>query len=94
MSKKNLEVKKEKDLETVKRDMDVFSHNLKLLRSELGLTQVQFAEKCSLSRSVISRIEAGENLFTDNITMTLIVDALDTTISDIFYEKIGVEDEN
>lgn len=88
MSKKNLEVKKEKALETIKRDMDVFSHNVKALRIETGLTQAQLAEKCSLSAPVINRIEKGSYIFTDNITMTLIVDALDTTISDIFYEKI------
>lgn len=63
----------------------VFGNNLKKYRTELGLSQEAFAEKCGLHRTYISAIECyRRSIALENVQR--IADALDIETYKLFLE--------
>ncbi|MBL7920460.1 MAG: helix-turn-helix transcriptional regulator [Bacteroidia bacterium] len=58
------------------------SANIKLLRKEKGLTQVELAAACNFEKQNMQRIESGKTAPTLK-TLLKIADALDVDIQDI-----------
>ncbi len=67
--------------------LQAFGRRVRQLRSNLGLSQEQFAERCGLHRTYIGAIERGErNVSLLNIEKIAI--ALGVKIVDLFVEKM------
>lgn len=60
-----------------------FGQRVRQLRTELGLSQEAFADKCGLDRTYISGIERGVRNPTLEV-IAVIADGLDKRISDVF----------
>ena len=56
---------------------------IKRMRSKLGLTQEELAEKINVSQRTLSGIEIGENFLTAE-TLDKIIEALNTTPEELF----------
>ena len=69
-----------------KTSLDIISHSIETHRKKLGLTQAQLAEKSSLNRATIGRIEKKEYMPSidqlQNLTFALNID-----ITDLFVEE-------
>lgn len=64
----------------------VFSNNLKKYRTELGISQEDFAEKCNLHRTYISAVECcRRSISLENIQK--ISDALGIEVYKMFMEE-------
>jgi len=67
---------------------NVFSHNVKLYRNKLNLTQEQLAEKANCSISYIKQIESCKEY--KNVTLSTILNickALDISINELFSDN-------
>ncbi|MBF1034576.1 MAG: helix-turn-helix transcriptional regulator [Candidatus Nanosynbacter sp.] len=62
----------------------ILRNNLKEVRSEKNLSQVQLAEMVGVSRNTISSIETGQFNPTAKLALILCV-ALDKSFEDLFY---------
>lgn len=65
-------------------DKLILKNNLKEVRSEKNLSQVQLAEMVGVSRNTISSIETGQFNPTAKLALILCV-ALDKSFEDLFY---------
>lgn len=59
---------------------------IKEQREKTGMTQAQLAEKSNVSRTIISGLESGTITVTTTETLSKIANALDKSVSDIFFE--------
>lgn len=57
--------------------------NLKKLRAESGMTQVELSEKSGVGRITISRLESGELKETTLGTLTKLAKALQVSVDDL-----------
>jgi putative transcriptional regulator len=62
----------------------VLQNNLKKIRKEKGLSQMQLAEMVGVSRNTISSIETGQFNPTAKLALILCI-ALDKKFEEIFY---------
>jgi putative transcriptional regulator len=62
----------------------VLKNNLKKIRKEKGLSQMQLAEMVGVSRNTISSIETGQFNPTAKLALILCI-ALDKKFEEIFY---------
>lgn len=60
-------------------------NRLKQIREEKGMTQTKLAEKSGVSRVTINGIENGKIQVVKTDTLAKIADALDMTISAVFF---------
>lgn len=63
-----------------------FGQNVKTRREELGLTQIQLADKVGVSDPMISQIERGTKAASVPLAIS-IAEALDCTLNDLVYGK-------
>lgn len=61
-------------------------YRIKQFREELGMSQVQLAEKANVSRAIISGLETGNTNVTTTETLVKIANALDKKVSEIFLD--------
>ena len=66
-------------------DRIAFGDNLRKLRVGRGMTQIEFAEICDISRAYYGRIERGEHGATIDMCFR-IANALGMHISDLFID--------
>lgn len=59
---------------------------IKEQREKTGMTQAQLAKKSNVSRTIISGLESGTITVTTTETLSKIANALDKSVSDIFFE--------
>lgn len=62
----------------------VFKNNLKEVRGEKGLTQLDLAEMVGVSRNTISSIETGQYSPTARLALVICI-ALDKKFEELFY---------
>ena len=62
----------------------ILKNNLKLIRTQNGLSQQQLAELVGVSRNTISSIETGQFNPTAKLALILCI-ALDQKFEDLFY---------
>lgn len=60
-------------------------YKIKEAREEIGMSQVELAERSKVSRTIISGLESGRVTTTTTETLKKIADALGKRISDIFF---------
>lgn len=60
--------------------------NIRELRKERHMSQMELAKKSKVSRSLISGLENGSTTVTSTETLRKIADALDSKVSDIFLD--------
>ena len=60
-------------------------NKIKETRLQKGYTQVELAEKAGVARCIISGLESGKRTVVKSNTMKKIADALDSTITYIFF---------
>ena len=65
-------------------DKLILKNNLKALRTEKGMSQVQLAEMVGVSRNTISSIETGQFCPTAKLALILCI-ALDKKFEEMFY---------
>lgn len=58
---------------------------IKEIRIEKGLTQEELSKKAGVSRTIISGLESGKSVVTTTTTLQKIAEALDKTVSEIFF---------
>lgn len=56
-------------------------------REDKHMSQEELAEKSGVSRGIISALETGKATVTTNLTMKKIAQALDKSVSEIFFEN-------
>lgn len=61
-------------------------YKIKQFREELGMSQIQLAEKAKVSRAIISGLETGSTTVTTTETLMKIANALEKKVSDIFLD--------
>ncbi len=61
-------------------------NKIKEVREKAGLTQEQLSKKADISRTILSGLESGRIEITTTATIQKIADALETSISKIFFE--------
>lgn len=61
-------------------------YKIKSLREGKGMTQKDLAEKSGVSRSIISKLENGEEITTRTSTLSKIANVLGEKVGDIFLE--------
>lgn len=66
--------------------MDNLHFNIRKVRKDMGMTQVEFSEFCGLSRSSIARYELGVNP-PNRAALKKIATALNTTVSVLLGEE-------
>lgn len=66
-------------------DRIAFGDNLRKLRAGRGMSQIEFAEICGISRAYYGRIERGEHSATIDMCFR-ITNALGMHISDLFID--------
>lgn len=54
-------------------------------RKEIGMTQIDLAEKSGVSRAIISGLESGKIQVTTTATLLKIATALGCSVSEIFF---------
>ena len=59
---------------------------IKEQREKTGMTQAELAKKSNVSRTIISGLESGTITVTTTETLSKIANALDKSVSDIFFE--------
>ncbi len=64
------------------RPQDRFGHNLRRLRQEAGISQMELGNRCDMHFSVISRLERGER-DPQLATLTALAEALAVTVCDL-----------
>lgn len=65
------------------------NNRLREIRKMRGLGVVELSDKSGVNRQTISMIEHGEATNITVKTMKALADALDTTVTDIFFELNG-----
>lgn len=60
--------------------------NIRELRKERHMSQMELAKKSNVSRSLISGLENGSTTVTSTETLRKIADALGSKVSDIFLD--------
>lgn len=61
-------------------------YKVKAMREKSGLSQEALSEKAGVSRAIISRLESGENVVTTTDTLRKIANALNCSVSEIFFD--------
>lgn len=62
-------------------------YKIKAIRESKGLSQEELAKKADVSRTTIWNLETNPKAETTTKTLQKIADALDTTVSGIFFES-------
>lgn len=61
------------------------SYRILEMRKKKGITQEELARKSGVSRAILSGLESGKITTTTTKTLVRIAQALDCTVSDIFF---------
>lgn len=59
-------------------------YRIKTIREQLGMTQVQLAQKSGISRTTIWALENGTDKVTTTQTLKKLADAMNVTVDDLF----------
>lgn len=62
----------------------ILQYKIKMMREKKKMTQEDLSEKAGVSRSIISRLESGEEVVTTTETLLKIANALECKVSEIF----------
>lgn len=62
-------------------------YKIKEFRESKGISQEELAERANISRTIIWNLETNPDAVTTTKTLKKIADALETTISAIFFEQ-------
>jgi transcriptional regulator with XRE-family HTH domain len=68
---------------------DKMGYKIKEIRESKGMSQEELAERANISRTIIWNLETNPNAETTTKTLKKIAEALDTTVSAIFFETDG-----
>lgn len=60
-------------------------YKIREMREQKGITQDELSEKSGITRATLWRLESGE--VTTTKTLMKIADALDVSVSDLFFDK-------
>lgn len=66
---------------------DLISHNIKMLRSNIGWTQAKLAQEAGISGAALSKIEKGEGRVPTIVVLRKLANALMVELTDITGEK-------
>lgn len=67
--------------------MIILNFKIRQYREDKHMSQEELAEKSGVSRGIISALETGKATVTTNLTMKKIAQALDKSVSEIFFEN-------
>ena len=62
------------------------NYRIKELRENSGMTQQELANKAGISRAILSGLESGTTEVTTTKTLIKIAEALNTKVSELFFE--------
>ena len=62
-------------------------YKIKQVRESKGMSQEELSEKAGVSRTIISNLETNPLAETTTTTLKKIAEALETTVSAIFFEN-------